>query len=97
VVKGFVRHAKGTPRRPQVQDDDHVELGYEGTDKVIRTTTIAFSPTPQALQADRTEFGLEVSPGHGAEITITPAERTEGSPGREFRVAEAVLGCAVKG
>ena len=22
-----VRHAKGTPRRPQVQDDDHVELG----------------------------------------------------------------------
>jgi glycogen debranching enzyme len=27
VVKGFVRHAKGTPRRPQVQDDDHVELG----------------------------------------------------------------------
>jgi glycogen debranching enzyme len=85
VVKGFVRHASGTPRRPDVRGGDRVELGYEGIDKVIRTTTIAFSPAPTALGADRAEFGLEVAPGRGAEITITitPSERMAASPGRK--------------
>ena len=85
VVKGFVRRSKGRLRTAQVKGKDRVELGYEGTDEIVRTTTFGFSPAPDHLEEGRAVFDLEVPPDAREEIaiTITPAESTAASPRRE--------------
>jgi glycogen debranching enzyme len=68
-VRGHPRERRGValPARIGVAE---AELGYRGLDDVVRTTTLAFSPAPDRLDAAGAEYRLVLKPGLSAEITM---------------------------
>lgn len=94
-----VRGAKRTERGqdcPPIVDGNKVTLRYEGLDKVMRSTVLAFSEPPVQLTAEEARFTLTV-PAHSRydfylEIGAEPAEPDRG----RFRAAAARARCAMR-
>jgi glycogen debranching enzyme len=70
IVKGFVKGPRGRLDEPHVVDEARVELAYEGLDERRRSTTLAFHPRPDALDAERAAFELALEPGEEREISV---------------------------
>jgi glycogen debranching enzyme len=85
VVKGFVPHTPGTLRPPRVVDKDRLELGYDGKDGLVRTTTLVFAPAPAHLEGDRAVFELTLAREESCDIAITirPAQSGRTAPARD--------------
>jgi glycogen debranching enzyme len=85
VVKGFVPHTPGTLRPPRVVDKDRLELGYDGKDGLVRTTTLVFAPAPAHLEGDRAVFELTLAREESCDIAITirPAQSERTASARD--------------
>jgi glycogen debranching enzyme len=59
-VRGLKRTQHGTTEAPRVTDSN-VHLRYTGLDQVERDVSIAFSPKPDQLIADRADYSLRLS------------------------------------
>ena len=68
-VRGHPRERRGV-RLPARIGEAEAELGYRGLDDVVRTTTLAFSPAPDRLDATGADYRLLLKPGLSAEITV---------------------------
>jgi glycogen debranching enzyme len=58
-VRGSKRERRGTRLEPLV-DRTHVELSYEGLDRVVRRTRLAFDPAPDELTAGQALYHLRL-------------------------------------
>ena len=78
ILKGFVEGPRGKllPRRR----DGALELAYAGRDRVDRSTTVLFRPTPSALDGECASWEWRLEPGDERVLTIAlcPAERRHG-------------------
>jgi glycogen debranching enzyme len=79
-VRGMRREQRGELREPVV-GSEHVTLGYEGLDRLTRTTELVFAPAPALLTRSRAEFHVALAPRAEAVIEIraafTGSERPE--------------------
>jgi len=75
-VRGHPREHRGELLPPGV-DGATVRLAYRGLDKVIRATTLAFSPAPDRLDESGAEYRLTLAPGASAELTLVVSATTE--------------------
>jgi glycogen debranching enzyme len=65
-VRGVQRLRRGS-LRPPVIGRDEVILTYDGLDRVVRATHLAFDPAPASLTAGRASYRLALAPqGHAA-------------------------------
>ncbi|HEU4730106.1 MAG TPA: glycogen debranching N-terminal domain-containing protein, partial [Kofleriaceae bacterium] len=65
-VRGTKRLRRGRRFQPVISRDE-VALAYEGLDRVVRTTRLAFRPAPASLGASRASYQLRLPPqGHEA-------------------------------
>ncbi|HMG56458.1 MAG TPA: glycogen debranching N-terminal domain-containing protein, partial [Kofleriaceae bacterium] len=60
-VRGLHRPRRGT-LCPPVIGRDEVALSYDGLDRVVRTTRLAFHPAPATLVAGRASYQLRLAP-----------------------------------
>ncbi|HXG05153.1 MAG TPA: glycogen debranching N-terminal domain-containing protein [Candidatus Binatia bacterium] len=76
IVKGFVKGPRGRRRPARITEDGALELGYDGRDGRVRTTTIAFVPPPDHREPARATWRVSLRPGRATtlSLTITPAE-----------------------
>ncbi|HWY13891.1 MAG TPA: amylo-alpha-1,6-glucosidase [Rhizomicrobium sp.] len=74
-VRGTKRPARGQMLAPRLSDRS-VILGYEGLDRMARSTAISFSAAPERMAVDRAEFRIALAPGarHELYIEIGPDE-----------------------
>ncbi|HEY5046503.1 MAG TPA: glycogen debranching N-terminal domain-containing protein, partial [Rhizomicrobium sp.] len=88
-VRGKHRPARGRKLPPIVQKTS-VLLGYEGLDKVRRSTEIRFSVAPDRLTESRADFELNLQPQARRQIFIEIGQSEQEAPsvGR-FRAAAA--------
>jgi glycogen debranching enzyme len=75
-VRGHPRERRGE-LLPAVVSPTTVRLAYRGLDKVIRTTTLTFSPAPDRLDETGAEYRLTLAPGAGADLTLVATATTE--------------------
>ena len=75
-VRGHPREHRGELLPPGV-DGATVRLAYRGLDKVIRATTLAFSPAPDRLDESGAEYRLTLAPGASVELTLVVSSTTE--------------------
>jgi glycogen debranching enzyme len=68
-VRGARRHARGNARPVELQEQG-VIFGYEGLDGVHRTTAIAFSQPPLAIEAGSVRFDVELPAAGSQEIYL---------------------------
>jgi len=76
-VRGMVRERRGESLPPSV-DKGSVRLSYQGLDKAIRVTTLAFDPPPERLTSGVARHRLVLPPGEPVEIRLT-VTATDGS------------------
>jgi glycogen debranching enzyme len=75
-VRGHPRERRGE-LLPAVVDGATVRLAYRGLDKVVRATTLAFSPAPDRLDESSVEYRLTLAPGASVELTLVVSATTE--------------------
>jgi glycogen debranching enzyme len=75
-IRGMTRPRRGAMHEPRVEDS-RVVLGYEGLDRVARTTNLTFSPKPRELTTSMGTWALELPPRGEQVIEFTAAFRTE--------------------
>jgi glycogen debranching enzyme len=59
-VRGSKRERRGTRREPAILDGGRVELSYEGLDRVVRRTRLAFDPAPDELTGGQALYHLRL-------------------------------------
>ena len=59
-VRGSKRERRGTRHEPVVHDGTRVELSYEGLDRVVRRTRLAFEPAPDELTGAQALYHLRL-------------------------------------
>jgi glycogen debranching enzyme len=69
-VRGLRRERRGA-LLPPVCEGATVRLAYEGLDRVVRATLLAFEPPPKELTATEAVYQLVVPAGGGFELSIT--------------------------
>jgi len=69
-VRGFTRAQRGTDLPAQLGDSE-LRLAYRGLDQVVRSTHIAFDPTPQHLTQSRAEFSVNLPPKGEMHVYLT--------------------------
>src|SRR5215831_1320802 len=69
-VRGMVRERRGESL-PTSVDKGNVRLSYEGLDKAIRVTTLAFDPVPERLSSGVARHRFVLPPGEPVEIRLT--------------------------
>ena len=69
-VRGMIRDRRGE-LQPPVVESSGVRLAYRGLDSVLRTTTLAFDPAPERLEAGVTRQRLVIPPGEIVEARLT--------------------------
>jgi glycogen debranching enzyme len=88
-VRGAARQKRGQ-LQPPVIGNGSVTLGYEGLDRVLRTTAISFSDTPSRVTETEAHFSLLLPPGSTRELYIEVGEDATARPERKrFRHAGA--------
>jgi glycogen debranching enzyme len=88
-VRGLVRSRRGQ-LRPAAVVGEHAELSYEGLDGQVRRCVIAFSRTPDRLQADRAEFTVVLPRRTSEELFVEVGSELVELPGRtRFRACAA--------
>ncbi|HEY2445542.1 MAG TPA: amylo-alpha-1,6-glucosidase [Rhizomicrobium sp.] len=88
-VRGLRRPARGLLLAPSTSDRG-VMLGYEGLDRMARSTAIGFSPPPHRLSGDRADFRIALAPGARHELYVEIGTEFAEIPGRKrFRAAAA--------
>jgi glycogen debranching enzyme len=89
-VRGHPREHRGERLDPMV-DAATVRLAYRGLDKVVRTTTLTFSPPPDRLDETTAEYRLTLAPGASAELTVVVSAGVEPAlPPRVLGYGEAL-------
>ena len=88
-VRGFTRARRGALVAP-ARDPDHVALGYEGLDRVRRTTHLAFVPRPIRLTDAAATYELTLAPGAVFEISVVVTAITEAGARRDLRLADVM-------
>lgn len=69
-IRGSQPGRRGETHAPAVRQG-HVTLAYDGADKHRRTTTIAFSPKPDALNECQATYHIALKPGERKTIRLT--------------------------
>jgi len=88
-VRGKQRSQRGKMLAPKTSEHG-VVLGYEGLDGMTRWTTIAFSPAPRRIAADRADFVVALDPGASFELHAEVGPEFADAPGSaRFRAAAA--------
>jgi len=88
-VRGARRRARGRLATPQIGARS-VRFGYEGLDGVARSSAIAFSETPVALNAGEARFQLVLQTDECWEVYVEVCGTGEADPDRaRFRAAAA--------
>lgn len=94
-IRGAERTRRGHECLPEV-DEAQVALQYEGLDRVVRRTVLAFSERPVELTAELARFELHVPPRARRELYLEVGE-SPATPTRErFRTAAAKARCAMR-
>jgi glycogen debranching enzyme len=97
-VRGMRRNARGSRMKPQISGAE-IMLGYEGLDREIRRTQIAFTPSPSRLSGTLAEFDLNLAAGESATkyIRVTCSRSMRASSVREsYSEAHAGLGVSIE-
>ena len=68
-VRGMRRNARGSMLKSQVSGAEII-LGYEGLDREIRSTQIAFTPSPSRLGDTLAEFDLRLTTGESTTLYV---------------------------
>ena len=69
-VRGMIRDRRGE-LQPPVAEGAEVRLAYRGLDAVTRTTTLAFDPPPERVDAGSARQRLVIRPGEAVEVRLT--------------------------
>ena len=83
VIKGFVAGSVGSVRPPRVVDGQTLELRDEGQDGRLRTTVVAFSPPPAALDTESATYLLDIERGEEVELAVSMTPREHGPSERQ--------------
>ena len=81
-----VFEVRGHPRRqrgqmlPREGDARIVRLGYRGLDGIVRTSTLAFDPPPDRLDATGADYHLPLAPGDRFELSLVVTATLEPAP-----------------
>jgi glycogen debranching enzyme len=99
-VRGTRRERRGRTLEPAVEGDA-VVLSYEGLDRVVRRTRLAFAPRPDFLSDGKAFFHLALDPQQEVTLEVTVCcERGKAcprpAPYREARAAAAAEGEAAR-
>jgi glycogen debranching enzyme len=95
-VRGQSRSNRGAMLPPAVTATS-VTLRYQGLDRVLRSTAIAFSISPHRLTALCAEFAVELLPNGRGEILICIGTTAEAAPtARAYRHAAAKARIAIR-
>jgi glycogen debranching enzyme len=78
-VRGRQRPRRGRSQPPQI-GPGVVSLGYEGLDRVVRTTRMVFHPAPAALTANRASYQLHLAPQAHTLIELWVGFERDGAP-----------------
>ena len=71
-VRGMHREHRGRLHDAQVNESS-VTLACEGLDRIVRSTTLSFTPSPVYIAADQAHFPLSLDPKGEASICLTAA------------------------
>ncbi|HEU0031039.1 MAG TPA: amylo-alpha-1,6-glucosidase [Kofleriaceae bacterium] len=86
-VRGIQRLRRGHRLDPIVERD-HVVLRYEGLDRVVRSTHIAFHPAPATVTPSRASFGVAIAPQQQVALELAiDFEHDRGRGHRTFDMA----------
>jgi glycogen debranching enzyme len=80
-VRGHPRPQRGQ-LLPREGDARVVRLGYRGLDGLVRTSTLAFDPPPDQLDATGAEYHLPLTPGDRLELLLVVTANVEPAPPR---------------
>jgi glycogen debranching enzyme len=80
-VRGHPRPQRGQ-LLPREGDARVVRLGYRGLDGLVRTSTLAFDPPPDRLDATAAEYHLPLTPGDRLELSLVVTANVEPAPPR---------------
>jgi glycogen debranching enzyme len=80
-VRGHPRPQRGQ-LLPREGDARVVRLGYRGLDGLVRTSTLAFDPPPDRLDATGAEYHLPLTPGDRLELLLVVTANVEPAPPR---------------
>ena len=88
-VRGSTRSKRGTAHTAEIAGNT-VVLRYEGLDRVVRTSAISFSQTPDELTSERADFVIAVTKRSSQTLYVEVGNATDDRPesGR-FRAAAA--------
>jgi glycogen debranching enzyme len=78
-VRGVHRARRGE-RLPPVIGAGEIALGYEGLDRVKRTTRLVFQPAPATLTARRASYRLRIAPQGHEVIDVCAGFEQDGAP-----------------
>jgi glycogen debranching enzyme len=78
-VRGMHRARRGR-YHPPVIGRDEIALAYEGLDRIVRTTRLAFRPAPVTLAANRASYQLRLAPQGRVTIEVWAGFERDGSP-----------------
>ncbi len=88
-VRGSIRAKRGTAHTAEIARAA-VVLRYEGLDKVVRTSAISFSQTPDELTSERADFVIAVTKRSSQTLYLEVGDETDERPeSRRFRAAAA--------
>ncbi|WP_095200314.1 amylo-alpha-1,6-glucosidase [Mesorhizobium carmichaelinearum] len=88
-VRGSTRSKRGTTHTAEITRNA-VVLRYEGLDKVVRTSAISFSQTPDQLTSERADFVIAVTKRSSQTLYVEVGNETDDRPeSRRFRAAAA--------
>ncbi|UVK57203.1 amylo-alpha-1,6-glucosidase [Mesorhizobium sp. AR02] len=88
-VRGSTRSKRGTAHTAEITGNA-VVLRYEGLDKVVRTSAISFSQTPDQLTSERADFVIAVTKRSSQTLYVEVGNETDDRPeSHRFRAAAA--------
>ena len=88
-VRGSTRSRRGVVDAAEIGENS-IALRYEGLDKIVRTSVISFSQTPDRLEPDRADFLIALSKRSHQTLYIEVGGQVADAPDRErFRASAA--------